>query len=271
MTVGRARSRAVGKRLTGAVLLALCGLVVVSGVAFGGPLQLQLWSGEWTSSTGAFGLRLETPTYGAQLIEQIGGTPCTGETEYFAGGYNDPGEAGKFRGCTEGGADTLVGRYQSDSNSNAGSFRIVLEDSLGNWKGTYTPDGGAPAAWSGSFKANFGGDGHDVFTGIQPAADAPAVSHLDWTWSNHLYRPRIGVLKNDASVRLCNTGVIYVRPYTNSPGTSPSFLPNDSAVLKRGQCVSFTVHNTSGKTIPILFFNYLEPIGQSVGVLWVRP
>ena len=113
------------------------------------------WAGQWTSSFGGFGLRVETKTNGRKLLEQIGGKPCSGSSQYYAGGYNNPDDAGKFRGCTQG-LNHLVGRFESNRTKQQGSFDITRSGST--WKGTWSLDSGDGGKWDGKFIEHFDGD-----------------------------------------------------------------------------------------------------------------
>jgi hypothetical protein len=138
----------------------------------------QRWSGQWdfkhtvSGLAGGFAFRHETDDNGADLLERIGGTACSGETDYFAGGFTvpddealPPGESfvdtGKIRGCTVLGKNHLVGRYQSNrSPDTKGDIDLTLDASGRRWKGTFTVDGSPQkVAWTGTFDEHFEGDG----------------------------------------------------------------------------------------------------------------
>ena len=60
-----------------------------------------VWSGQWTTSTGALGLRWISDADGTKAIETFGGRPCPEPTDYFRGGYTTgAGDHGGVVGCT---------------------------------------------------------------------------------------------------------------------------------------------------------------------------
>jgi hypothetical protein len=252
--------------------LALGGLVALGVSAAASQNGTQLWSGDWTTSTGAFGLRHDTAGVGAPLLKAIGGKPCAPPSDYFDGGYYDPpippGDAGKLRGCTKA-PYRLVGRYQSDYRaSNAGSFDITIVGAAARntFKGTYTPDGGKPVPWSGSFQKDFAGDGaNDPLAGANAGPAGAGTAHLEWKWAHGYFTPLIATLKNHATVRLCNSGDTYTKPFTLSGDTT---LPKNLS-LAPGRCVSFTVHNPTKGTIRIRFGDDIH--SRDIGYLYIRP
>jgi hypothetical protein len=125
------------------------------------------WAGQWSSSFGGFAFRVTTAADGRALLEQIGGKACAGSTEYYAGGYNDPDDQGKIRGCTQGRPDHLVGRFESNKTGQGGSFDVTRSGST--WKGTWSSDGGGGGSWQGSFLRHFEGDGAGTPDRIQDA------------------------------------------------------------------------------------------------------
>jgi Ca2+-binding RTX toxin-like protein len=159
------------------VALFVCVLLVASLLAVTGfgSHGTQLWAGQWNYSypgvAGGFALRHETDTYGAELLEAIGGVACPEPTDYFAGAYTIPDEpppevayvdTGKFRGCTvDNDPKRLQGRYESNRDpSVAGSFDLTLDPATERWTGTFQPDGDPQAhSWTGFFDNHFDGDG----------------------------------------------------------------------------------------------------------------
>jgi hypothetical protein len=144
----------------------------------GGGSGDQKWSGQWnfkhtaTGVTGGFAFRHETDDNGAELLEKIGGTACSAPTDYFAGGYTvpdsedlPPGESfvdtGKIRGCTVGGPNHIVGRYQSNHfDATRGDIDLTLDAGGRHWRGTFTLDGTpGESKWEGDFDKHFEGDG----------------------------------------------------------------------------------------------------------------
>jgi GDSL-like lipase/acylhydrolase family protein len=124
-----------------------------------------LWSGQWTTSTGGFALRLFLPGDLAIAKQEPRRTqlwnklPCKNGPQFYRGGYNNPDDRGKIMGC--GTPTRLRGRWSSNDFPNAnGSFDITITSrSPLRFKGKATPDGGKPSAWSGTWKSHFGDDG----------------------------------------------------------------------------------------------------------------
>jgi hypothetical protein len=260
--------------------LALGGMLVGSAVAGPGLYDTQAWSGEWTTSTGAFGLRHETVKFGKTLLKQIGGKPCAIPSDYFAGGYNDPGDAGKLRGCTVGQEPYhLVGRYQSNSGQGSGSFDITItNDTHDAFKGTYKPDGGTRHfPWTGSFMTHFTGDGSGDPFSNQPFESGRGVPHLEWRTRLRYFTPLSATLKDNATVHLCDTGDLYVKPFTLSHFTTlpraifaeGGGVPGDGVTLAPGECVFFRVKNPTKHTVTIPFFSQIQTTTR--GYLFVRP
>lgn len=129
------------------------------------------WAGQWTSSFGGFAFSVRTEGNGRELLEKIGGKVCPGSSQYYAGGFNNTDDQGKIRGCTSGGVDHLVGRFESNRTKQRGSFDIKRNGST--WAGTWSVDGGNGGRWNGAFKGHFEGD--------RPAA-APAKRECPKTY-----------------------------------------------------------------------------------------
>ena len=121
------------------------------------------WAGRWTSSFGGFAFSVRTEANGRELLAKIGGKVCPAPSQYYAGGYNNPDDQGKIRGCTVG-LNHLVGRFESNRTKARGSFDVTRSGA--GWRGTWSTDAGDGGAWQGSFKAHFDGD--------RPAAATPA-------------------------------------------------------------------------------------------------
>jgi hypothetical protein len=123
-----------------------------------------LWAGEWKTSTGGFALRLLGPSDIAiaktepgapQLYDKL---KCPG-SQYYRGGYVDPGDKGKIIAC--GTPTHLYGRWLSNDNGNTGAFDITI--TLGTppvFTGWAQPDGQATQdTWTGTWLSHFAGDG----------------------------------------------------------------------------------------------------------------
>ena len=140
--------------------------------------SVQKWSGQWdfkhvgSTVTGGFAFRHATDENGADLLERIGGKACSDPSDYFAGGYTVPDDealpagenfvdTGKIRGCTVGGPNRIVGRYQSNhDDATRGNLDLMLDASGRKWKGTFTLDGTpGERKWEGTFDEHFDGDG----------------------------------------------------------------------------------------------------------------
>ena len=104
------------------------------------------WAGTWTTSTGGFALHLLHPSDieiakkgqdAAQLYNKLGSCPGT---QYYRGGYVDPGDKGKIMGC--GTPTHLVGRWLSNDDGNTGSFDISISSTNPpKFTGWAQPDG----------------------------------------------------------------------------------------------------------------------------------
>jgi hypothetical protein len=120
--------------------------------------------------------------------------------------------------------------------------------------------------WSGSFqRAYAGGGANDPLAGTDAKPAGAGTSHLAWDWPHRYFTPLIATLKNHATVRLCNGGDTYTRPFTLS---SDTILPKIVS-LRPGQCVSFTMRNPTKGTVRIRFGDYIH--SRVIGYLYVRP
>jgi hypothetical protein len=139
-------------------------VLVVGGASALAGQRVNLWAGQWQTSTGGVGFRLmtkgdipiaKTEAGAAELFDKL---PCGGP-QYYRGGYSGGQDSGKVIAC--GTPTSLRGRYLSNINrSIAGSFSITISSQQPlKFAGTETPNGGKPAQWVGTWLKDFAGDG----------------------------------------------------------------------------------------------------------------
>ncbi len=121
-----------------------------------------VWSGQWTTSTGTLGLRWISDADGTKAIETFGGRPCPEPTDYFRGGYTTgAGDHGGVVGCTVNWR-RLIARWNTNlASARDGTFDVSYsgDTNPATFSGRYQEDGGGSGPYTGRFKGHFGGDG----------------------------------------------------------------------------------------------------------------